>query len=378
MSIIAFTTSVQLNCPDYRGSAGEDTMRVVVLLGLSAILLNACATPSSVTRNDTSDALLTLDVPIKTAYRLAVEAATEGRFAVVSEQPDKNEIKLRSGSYMTGAFLCSGHILGVFLTDLEGSRTKVSVVERLILGTQVLGCHDKAPEYAARLHNKSLQATAAHRPPPKLTETSTSGTGFVVSRAGHVLTNDHVARGCKELIAHSSHASFSAVLIRSDSANDLALLMSSFVPSKIASFRSGKGIRPGDDVIAFGFPLAGALASEGNVTTGNVSALAGLRDDTRYLQITTPVQPGNSGGPLLDDSGLVVGVVASKLDAIKVAGIVGDIPQNVNFAIKDVIARSFLEASGVLYESSQSARPITAAEVGATAKEFTVRVECRR
>ena len=241
----------ELNCPDYRGSAGEDTMRVVVLLGLSVILLNACATPSSVTRNDTS-----------------------------------------------------------------------------------------------------------------------GGTGFVVSRAGHVLTNNHVARGCKELIAHSSHASFSAVLIRSDSANDLALLMSSFVPSKIASFRSGKGVRPGDEVIAFGFPFW-FLASEGNVTTGYVSALAGLRDDVRYLQITTPVQPGNSGGPLLDDSGLIVGVVTSKL-------IVGDIPQNVNFAIKDVIARSFLEASGVRYESSQSARPITVAEAGATAREFTVRVECRR
>ena len=120
------------------------------------------------------------------------------------------------------------------------------------------------------------------------------------------------------------------------------------------------------------------MTSEGNVTTGNVSALAGLRDDVRYLQITTPVQPGNSGGPLLDDRGLIVGVVTSKLDAIKVAEIVGDIPQNVNFAINDVIARSFLEASGVLYESSQSARPITAAEVGAMAKKFTVRVECRR
>ena len=190
------------------------------------------------------------------------------------------------------------------------------------------------------------------------------------SRSSRPAAPSRSSPGRSGLIAHSSHASFSAVLIRSDSANDLALLMSSFVPSKIASFRSGKGVRPGDEVIAFGFPFW-FLASEGNVTTGYVSALAGLRDDVRYLQITTPVQPGNSGGPLLDDSGLIVGVVTSKL-------IVGDIPQNVNFAIKDVIARSSLEASGVRYESSQSARPITVADVGATAREFTVRVECRR
>jgi len=159
-AVAAFTTR----------SHGKQTMKPmqnIAGLVLSAILLTACATPSSVTRSDTSDALLTLDVPIKTAYRLAEEAAIEGRFAVVSEHPDKNEIKFRFGSYLTGGFLCSGHILGVFLTDLEGSRTKVSVVESLVLGTQVLGCHDKAPEYAARLNNKSLKPDpSSHRTPP--------------------------------------------------------------------------------------------------------------------------------------------------------------------------------------------------------------------
>ena len=100
-------------------------------------------------------------------------------------------------------------------------------------------------------------------------------------------------------------------------------------------------------VVAVGFPLPGLLASEANVTTGIVSALAGIGDDTRFLQMTVPVQPGNSGGPLLDLEGRVVGVVVGKLDAVKVASVTGDIPQNVNFAIKAGVLRSFLDASAV-------------------------------
>jgi Trypsin-like peptidase domain len=80
----------------------------------------------------------------------------------------------------------------------------------------------------------------------------------------------------------------------------------------ILHFRDGKYIRPADPVVVLGFPYAGLLATAPQVTTGAVSALAGLRDDTRYLQLTAPVQPGNSGGPLLDLSGNVVGIVSAR------------------------------------------------------------------
>src|SRR5439155_21695916 len=99
----------------------------------------------------------------------------------------------------------------------------------------------------------------------------------------------------------------------------------------------GRAVRQGDGIVAVGFPLRGLLASGPNVTTGTISALAGLGDDSRYLQITAPVQPGSSGGPLLDQSGNVVGVVVGKLDALRVAQAIGDIPQNVNFAINAAV-----------------------------------------
>jgi S1-C subfamily serine protease len=151
-----------------------------------------------------------------------------------------------------------------------------------------------------------------------------------------------------------------------------------------AAIRDDGGVRAGDSVVAVGFPLPGLLASEANVTTGTVSALAGVGNDTRLLQMTVPVQPGNSGGPLLDLQGRVVGIVVGKLDALQVASVTGDIPQNVNFAIKAGGARSFLAASGVagkavpVIEEAHGEQPpeLSPAAVGAQAKAFTVLLEC--
>src|SRR4029077_3309512 len=98
--------------------------------------------------------------------------------------------------------------------------------------------------------------------------------------------------------------------------------------------------------------LAGYLAEQANVTTGDVSSLAGIGNDSRYLQITAPVQPGNSGGPLFDAAGNVIGVVSAKLDSIKLAGLTGDIPENVNFALNVSVVRGFLEARGISYQTA--------------------------
>ena len=134
-------------------------------------------------------------------------------------------------------------------------------------------------------------------------------------------------------------------VVAQDPRNDLALLRAP-VRLPAAAYLDDRGIRPGDSVVAVGFPLPGLLASEASVTTGTVSALAGIGNDARLFQVTVPVQPGNSWGPLLDLHGRVVGIVVGKLDALEVASVTGDIPQNVNFAIKAGVARSFLQGSG--------------------------------
>jgi S1-C subfamily serine protease len=113
--------------------------------------------------------------------------------------------------------------------------------------------------------------------------------------------------------------------VRSNNTIDLALLQAPSVkPGVVATFRQTDAII-GEPIVVFGFPLTGVLSTSGNLTTGTVSATSGMRDNSRNLQITAPVQPGNSGGPLLDQSGNVIGVVVAKLDAAKAASITGDI-----------------------------------------------------
>ena len=125
-----------------------------------------------------------------------------------------------------------------------------------------------------------------------------------------------------------------------------------------------------------GYPLQDILASDANITSGMVSALAGPNDNRSLIQITAPVQQGNSGGPVLDMSGNVVGVVVGKLDAIGVARATRHIPQNVNFAISAGSARAFLDAESVPYETASSDAEQSAADIAAKARKFTVLVEC--
>jgi S1-C subfamily serine protease len=138
--------------------------------------------------------------------------------------------------------------------------------------------------------------------------------------------------------------------------------------------------RVGDTAIVFGFPLIGLLSTEGNLSTGTVAARAGLRNDPRFIQITAPVQPGNSGGPVLDSAGDVVGVVVAKLDAIKIAQLTGDIPENVNFAIGVPEVIRFLESNHVSpsVETRRSIIELKTADVADRAEQFTVAIECTK
>jgi len=128
--------------------------------------------------------------------------------------------------------------------------------------------------------------------------------------------------------------------------------------------------------VAVGFPLNGLLADQVNVSTGSVNALAGLYNDLHVLQMSAPVQPGSSGGALFDASGNVVGVVVTKLNAKLVADETGDIPQNVNFAVKAAVARDFLKSQGVAVRLAPSAARRSNADIGDIGRQVTVLVEC--
>lgn len=224
---------------------------------------------------------------------------------------------------------------------------------------------------------KSQQAPSQRKQPSTQREQQSqiqSGTGFIVSREGHVLTNYHVIEGCTKIECDLGGKAIVLTLVQVDTRNDLALLKLDTPLSSPLRFRDGKSIRPGDGIVVLGFPLQQILANQVHVTTGTVSAMAGPGNDTRILQITAPVQPGNSGGPILDMTGNVVGVATSKLNAIKTARLTGDIPQNVNFAINAAAIRAFLDANRVDYEISSSTKRLEASEIGELARKATLQI----
>lgn len=208
--------------------------------------------------------------------------------------------------------------------------------------------------------------------------TRSSGTGFVVSREGYIVTNQHVIDGCSKVTASLAGAAGNAVVHRKDSINDLALLKFTETNVEPLTFRSNNRLRAGESVVALGFPLSGLLSSEPHVTSGTITALAGILDDTRFLQMSAPIQPGNSGGPLLDSSGRVIGMVVAKLDAIRVARATGDVPQNVNFALNVGIIKGFLDANGIDYERGEHGGSIGVPEIAERAKRSIAYIECSR
>lgn len=258
--------------------------------------------------------------------------------------------------------------------DFEGRRiASVSLVGSTDALRAVMSCQK---DFATTLAKANPSAPPPAKKEDKREDGSSQGTGFFVSTRGHVLTNNHVIKGCQEFtITQNGLTPVPARVIAKDAQNDLALLGTDIQPASVPPL--SPRARIGETVYVYGYPLNGILATTGNFTIGNVTATAGLGDDTRQIQISAPVQPGNSGGPLVDSYGNVVGVIVSKLNALKMASITSDVAQNVNFAIKAVIAQNFLEANGI--DTTAQPRKTDAmdgAAVAENAKTFTVRVNC--
>ena len=233
-----------------------------------------------------------------------------------------------------------------------------------------------APAVATSTGPTPAPAPVPSAPEPRQSHVGSSGTGIFVTGDGHVLTNAHVVKDCMEIRIRTGQGEFeSGRLVAKDPTNDLALLDVNAKPTRVAALRFG--VRLGENVYAFGYPLSDVLASSGNFTLGNVTALAGLMDDSRFYQISAPIQPGNSGGPLLDENGNLIGIVSSKLNFLSEIRGAGDIPQNVNFAIKANVAANFLQDNNIKFQIGEATQPMKAPDLADEAKALSAYVECQ-
>ncbi len=185
------------------------------------------------------------------------------------------------------------------------------------------------------------------------------------------MTVAHVVESCNEIyVKYPTYKAVRAYLVNSDAKNDLALLKTDMKAEAIASFRLRGKL--GEFVASYGFPYGSALASSGNFTTGGLTALRGMDDDSSQIQVSSPLQPGNSGGPLMDNNGAVVAVSKTILGNLK--GV--PTPQNVNFGVSAGTVVTFLGSNNVDAQISSGGTKMEPEQVAELAQKFTVQVMC--
>ncbi len=201
------------------------------------------------------------------------------------------------------------------------------------------------------------------------------GTGFVVSKH-YVVTANHVLRAtedvygpvCNATSILYKHKEYDTEVVELDIANDLGLLMMNEPLSEAAKLRNEPDLMVGEVAVNYGYPLSNALSSSAKLNAGTVSSLAGYENNSAILQYDAATQRGNSGGPVMDASGNVIGVVRSGLDNAET--------QLVNFATKSTILEGFLKANKVPFEKADLGEKLELPDIAEKAETFTVLVVC--
>jgi serine protease Do len=272
-------------------------------------------------------------------------------------------------------------VINSLATEQKGRRVSFHQGNKVL--TEPLILDNSAPAIRAVVHCAQEHPTVATNETPNTPNTeekgSSSGTGFFVAD-NYILTNWHVIKGCQSQpqVKYPDYKSEEAFTAGVDEVNDLVLLKTSMKNIDKAPFRFMPKL--GEQVASFGFPYGQAMSTSGNFTLGNVTATVGVGNDTGKFQFSAPLQPGNSGGPVMDASGQVLGVAQLVLGTLKMAELAGGaVPQNVNFAISASVAVNFLMVKDVTPKFGIALDKKLEPEVLAeAAKKFTVHVYCER
>ncbi len=205
-----------------------------------------------------------------------------------------------------------------------------------------------------------------------------SGTGFFISPGGAVVTNHHVVDGCDAVAVRIGDQIREAGVSFAVEKVDLALIhlqpeegvQSEF---RVAHIAPQEDLFLGERVTVFGWPFSGVLSSDGVVTTGTLSAKSGVRDNPDFMQISAPVQPGNSGGPVMNEAGYIIGVVRARLEKL------GDkVAQNVNFAVKHSVLTDLLDRHGKGYSTVRASdwRSLSTRQLAQVGEKISAQILC--
>ncbi len=194
-----------------------------------------------------------------------------------------------------------------------------------------------------------------------------TGSGFIISNDGYIITNEHVTRGSSDIIVKMGEDVYRAMIIKESERLDLSLIKADHLSGApfINVFEIGN-LEIGEELFALGFPLIDFLGTSIRVTEGIVSSMGGLGDEPTLFQMTAAIQPGNSGGPVVDVDGRLLGVAVSKANDAHVIQKYGVVGQSLNFAVSGDFMRAFLRGTDVKpveYYSPSSLKNAVAATV---------------
>ena len=231
-----------------------------------------------------------------------------------------------------------GERVGVYFRERDDGSILMWVVSKRNLATNITA-QDWTGRVLFQIRNRvTARVGGAGAPRPKGKEAS--GTCFAVRPNGLLLTAYHVVEDAESIRVHLADGTVTEAKVQTFTAqNDLAILrVNSPTPYFLPLAPTGS-VQMGDHVFTIGYPVRHVLGQEPKFTEGSVSALSGLRGEVALLQMSVPIQPGNSGGPLVNERGEVVGVVTSSAAVKAFLSVTGTLPQNINWAVKADYAR---------------------------------------
>jgi serine protease Do len=202
-----------------------------------------------------------------------------------------------------------------------------------------------------------------------------SGTGFYINNDGQLITAAHVIDECIIIDVQHKGVKQQANTVVSSRVLDLAVLQVEQPPQAVSSLLSSSETSAlGAPLFTTGYPLSTILAEFPSMTMGNLSSMGGLRGAQGHFQFSAPIQPGNSGGPIVDYKGNVLGVVTSSLNQAMMLQKTGTTTQNVNFGISHKIVSRFLTSNNIQWQQDARQQDLEAASKQAV--DYTVQVLC--
>ena len=318
---------------------------IIFIASISVLLLSGCSSKYQPYTDLSNDV---------TIYKMSKDTALDTTYQAITEQfPDQEILKKRNklGFVTTEILLVDHQTYSIVLVPLEG--TKIND------GQKVNGFSYRTYSEGTLFHGPSSTKSLLQKATKLFEATGTgikvenakkiryikknkkeikergisTGTGFFISSNGYLLTNEHVISGAKNIFVHMNKEKLKATLISSDKINDIALLKIDKKVDPLPIF-SKKKIKTGSDIIIVGYPNIGLQGNEKKANFGYINASSGIQGDRRYFQFSAPIQAGNSGSPLFNNEGEVIGIVTSTLSQSAALKTTGTLAQNVNYAIK--------------------------------------------